>query len=317
MPEKPVVLLNDTMATLLAGKSALLARKHVVCEKPLTVSKKEAEELIELANKKNLVHATNLNVRFSPLVYKLKFTIQSEQFSNIFSINGSYLQDWLFYPTDYNWRLETEMSGESRAVADIGSHWMDMVEFVSGLKITAVMVDFATLNLVRKKSSRSIETFTGKLLATKEYDEIPVFTKDYATILFRFSNSARGSLTVSQVFAARKNCISLEVSGSKQLATWVSEKPNELWIWKRDSANSILMNDRSLLREQTKEIILFPGGHNEGFPKTFKQLYLKIYSKIVRSNDKTEFPTFESGLREIELCEKIVESNRKQICLKV
>jgi predicted dehydrogenase len=298
-------------------KQALLAGKHVVCEKPLTTSKAEAAELVELAREKELVNATNFNVRFYPLMHELKYAIQDNQLGKIFSVHGSYLQDWLFYPTDYNWRLEPELSGESRAVADIGSHWMDLCEFVTGLKITEVMADFATFHPTRKKPLKPVETYTGKLLTPEDYQEVAINTEDFATILFRFNNGARGSLTVSQVFAGKKNRITLEMAGSKKSASWVSENPNELWLGSRDTANQSLLKDPSLLNAAARSIVSFPGGHNEGFPDTFKQLFAKIYGKISGTNPEAEFPTFEAGLREIELCEKIVESSRSNAWVKV
>ena len=291
------------------AKDALMAGKHVICEKPLTTTRSEAEELLNLARDKGLVHATNFNVRFYPLMHELKYAIEAGDIGNIFSVNGSYLQDWLFFQTDYNWRLEPELSGQSRAVADIGSHWMDLCEFVTGLEITEVMADFATFHPIRKKPLKPVETYTGKLLSNDDYQEVPVNTEDYASLLFRFSNGARGSLTVSQVFAGKKNCIMLEIAGSEKSASWMSERPNEIWMGSRTRANSLLLKDPSLMMPQSRQIVSFPGGHNEGFPDTFKQLFSKIYARISGKSENVEYPTFEAGLREIHLCEKILESN--------
>jgi len=291
------------------AKDALMAGKHVICEKPLTTARSEAEELLNLAQQKGLVHATNFNVRFYPLMHELKYAIEAGDLGNIFSVNGSYLQDWLFFQTDYNWRLEPELSGQSRAVADIGSHWMDLCEFVTGLKITEVMADFATFHPIRKKPLKPVETYTGKLLSNDDYQEVPVNTEDYASLLFRFSNGARGSLTVSQVFAGKKNCITLEIAGSEKSASWMSERPNEIWMGSRTQANSLLLKDPSLMMPQSRQIVSFPGGHNEGFPDTFKQLFSKIYARISGKSENVEYPTFEAGLREIHLCEKILESS--------
>ena len=299
------------------SKEALLAGKHVICERPLTTSRAEAEELVELAEKKGLINATNFNIRFYPLMHELKFSVENGEYGNIFSVHGSYLQDWLFYPTDYNWRLEPELSGESRAVADIGSHWMDLTEFVTGLQITEVLADFATFHPVRKKPLKPVETYSGKLLTPEDYKDIPIHTEDYATILLRFSNGAHGALTVHQVFAGKKNRLTLEVAGSKKSASWVSERPNELWTGSRDEANQLMQKDPSLMKQESREIVSFPGGHNEGFPDTFKQLFSKIYGKIAGKKDKEEYPTFRAGLREIILCEKIIESNRKSAWIKV
>ncbi len=299
------------------AREALLAGKHVVCEKPLTTSEPEARELAGIAEEKGLVHAVNFNVRFYPLMHELADMIRGGKLGKIFSVHGSYLQDWLFFDTDYNWRLETELSGDSRAVADIGSHWMDLVEFVTGLKVTEVMADFATFHPVRKKPLKPVETYAGKLLTPKDYQDVPISTEDYASILFRFDNGGRGALTVSQVFAGKKNRITLEIAGSAKSASWISENPNELWFGNRSSANESLLKDPSLMSQQGREIVSFPGGHNEGFPDTHKQLFSKVYARIADKSRPEDYPTFRAGLREIQLCEKILESSRRKTWIKI
>lgn len=294
------------------AKNALLADKHVICEKPLTTDVTEAEELVDLAKKKGLVNAVNFNIRFYPLMHELSAAIRKGEMGELFSVHGSYLQDWLFHQTDYNWRLEKSLSGDSRAVADIGSHWMDLAEFVTGRRITAVMADFATFHKIRKKPLKPVETYAGMLLKPEDYMDIPIDTEDYASILFRFDNGARGSLTVSQVFAGRKNRVTMEIAGSKKSAVWNSESPNEIWYGRRDSANEIQLRDPSIMHPESREIVSFPGGHNEGFPDTMKQNFSKIYARIRDINTPENYPTFRAGLREIVLCEKIVQSQKEE-----
>ncbi len=187
---------NDLHAPM--AKKALLAGKHVVCEKPLAISTAEARDLVETARKTGLVNALHFNVRYYPLIRQLKTMVQKKEMGRIFSIHGSYLQDWLFYETDYNWRLESKTSGKSRAVADIGSHWMDLVEYVSGIRIAEVMADFATVHGLRKKPLRPVETYAGKILKPEDYADVEIDTEDYASMLFRFENGEKGALTVSQ-----------------------------------------------------------------------------------------------------------------------
>jgi predicted dehydrogenase len=300
------------------AKAALLAGKHVVCEKPLATTIEEGEELLALANEKGLIHAVHFNIRYYPLVRQMKVMREKGELGEIYSIIGSYLQDWLFYSTDYNWRLEPELSGKSKAVADIGSHLMDLLEYISGLKITEVMADFKTIHPVRQKPLKPVETFTGKMLQPEDYEDVPISTEDYATIMLRFDNGNKGVITVSQVAAGRKNRLSLEISGSKQTFVWNSESPNEMWIGKRDSANQVLLRDPSLLDKESAALASFPGGHNEGFPDTSKQMFKEVYENIRKGTmEGAKFPTFADGLRELILCESILESNEKQCWIKV
>lgn len=300
------------------AKAALEAGKHVICEKPLAVSVEEAQELVALAEKKNVVNAVNFNIRYYPLAKQLRLMIEKGDLGEIFAVQGSYLQDWLFHPTDYNWRLEPNKSGQSRAVADIGSHWMDLIESVTGLKITSLCADFATFHKIRKKPLKPVETYAGKVLKPEDYKDVPINTEDYATVMLRFENDARGVMTVNQVAAGRKNRLYFEIDGSKQAIAWESEMPNQLWIGKRDGNNEIMLRDPSLVYPECRNIIDYPGGHNEGFPDTFKQLLREVYDSIsARRPVPASYPTFRDGLRELVLCEKIMESNKKQAWVKV
>lgn len=298
------------------SKEALMAGKHVVCEKPLSMNSAQARDLIKIADEKGLVNAIHFNIRFYPLVHHIREMVANGDLGKIFAINGSYQQDWLFLDTDYNWRLEPEFSGDSRAVADIGSHWLDSVEFMTGIKVNEVFADFATFHPIRKKPLKPIETYSGKMLKPEDYQEVNIGTEDYATVLLHFDNGAHGSLTVNQVAAGRKNRIFFEIYGSKAAIQYNTESPNEVWIGYREKSNELLMRDPSLLYADAREIITFPGGHNEGFPDTSKQFFSKFYRYIAEEGFKKgappEFPTFEAGLRELELCEKVVESARNE-----
>lgn len=300
-------------------KEALHAGKHVVCEKPLAISVEQGKALLELADKKGLVHAVHFNIRYYPLMRQLKMMVDKGEFGEIFAIHGSYLQDWLFYPSDYNWRLDPELSGKSRAVADIGSHWIDLIEYVSGLRINEVFADFATFHKTRKKPLKPLATYAGKLLKPEDYREINIDTEDYATVLFRFKNGAKGVMTVNQVAAGRKNRLCFEMDGSKKSAAWNSETPNQMWIGRRDGNNEILMKDPALVYPECTNLIDYPGGHNEGFPDTLKQIFKEIYSYIrdCNRNSTPPFPTFKDGLRELVLGEKILESSDSEKWVKI
>ncbi len=296
------------------AKKALLAGIHVICEKPLATTIAEAEELVAIAKEKGLVNAVHFNIRYYPIVRQMKRMREKGELGDVYSVIGSYLQDWLFYDTDYNWRLEPEISGDSRAIADIGSHLIDLLEYVTGLRIVQVMADFNTVHKKRKKPLKPIETYSGKMLAPEDYQDVPINTEDYATVLLRFNNGNKGVVTVSQVSAGRKNQLKIEISGAKKNLHWNSESPNKLWVGNRDEANQILMRDPALVDPEAASIISFPGGHNEGFPDTSKQMFKEVYQAIAdgKQPNHPTFPTFEDGLRELILCERILESNRTE-----
>jgi predicted dehydrogenase len=296
------------------AKAVLLAGKHVICEKPLAVKINEAEELVALAAEKGLVNAVHFNLRYYPMVRQMKMMREKGELGDVYSVMGSYLQDWLFLQTDYNWRLEPDKSGDSRAIADIGSHLLDITEYVTGLKITEVMADFSTVHKTRLKPLKNIETYSGKMLSMDDYQEVPINTEDHATVLLRFDNGSKGSITVSQVNAGRKNRLNVEIAGSKSNFEFNSERPNELWIGKRETANGALMKDPSLLHPEASALVSFPGGHNEGFPDTSKQMFKEVYAAIRdgKQPENPSFPTFADGLRELIIGERIIESNKKQ-----
>jgi predicted dehydrogenase len=301
------------------SKAALLAGKHVVCEKPLATKIEEAEELVALAKEKGLVNAVHFNLRYYPIVRQMKTMREQGELGEVYSIMGSYLQDWLYLNTDYNWRLEPDKSGDSRAIADIGSHLLDLTEYVTGLRVTEVMADFSTVHKTRLKPLKPIETYSGKMLQASDYAEVPINTEDHASVLLRFDNGNKGSVTVSQVNAGRKNRLNIEIAGSKSAFEWCSERPNELWIGKRESANQQLMKDPSLLTKEASALVSFPGGHNEGFPDTSKQMFKEVYAAVLagKQPEKPSYPTFEDGLRELIICERIIESHRKQAWVKI
>jgi predicted dehydrogenase len=294
-------------------KAALLAGKHVVCEKPLAMTSAEAGELVRLAKQTGLVNAVNFNIRFYPINHQAHVMVQKGELGDIFTIHGSYLQDWLLYPTDWNWRLEPGLGGSLRAVGDIGSHWLDLTTFITGLKVSEVFADFKTFYPIRKKPKKALETFTGKLLTAEDYTDQPIHTEDYATILLHYENGSRGVLTVSQLASGRKNRLAYEINGSKSSLWFDSERPNELWIGHRERPNELLLKDPSLLAPEARAIASYPGGHNEGFPDTFKQLSAKVYAYI-RKGDftaKPDFPTFEDGHYELLLGEAIERSAKE------
>ena len=295
------------------AKAALLAGKHVVCEKPLALNSAESIELVQLAAERRLVNAVNFNIRFYPMSHQARHLVQHGEIGDVQIVQGSYLQDWLLLPTDWNWRLEPQYSGELRAVADIGSHWLDLTTFITGLTVEAVLADFKTFLPVRQKPTGHVETFTSQRPTTLDYEAQPITTEDYASVLLRYTNGARGVMTVSQVSAGRKNRLFYEINGAKSSIAWDGERPNELWIGHRERANEHLLKDPALLAPEARQFASYPGGHTEGFPDTFKQLYTAIY-RYLDAGDfaaKPDFPTFEDGDRALRVGEAILRSARE------
>jgi predicted dehydrogenase len=296
---------------------ALDAGKHVVCEKPLGTNSAETSELVQRARQKpTLVTAVNYNVRFYPLALHVRDLLQRGAIGRVLSVRGAYIQDWLLKETDWNWRLLVEEGGELRAVGDIGTHWMDLILFMTGLRIDSVFADLATLIPVRKRPKVAGSTFQGSDVNAEAgaTEPVEIQTEDWGTVLFRFNNGARGAMSVSQVTAGRKNQITFEIAGSEGSLAWDSEHPNDLWLGHRDKANELLIRDPALLAPGIRSFASYPGGHNEGFPDTFKQLYRAIYEYLAEGDFSRSkiFAGFEDGHEELLLCEAILQSHRAQ-----
>ncbi|MBI3821799.1 MAG: Gfo/Idh/MocA family oxidoreductase [Planctomycetes bacterium] len=293
-------------------KQALTAGKHVICEKPLAMNVKESAELVALARQRGLVAAVCYNVRFYPLCLEAREWIASGRLGEIHHVTGSYVQDWLLHDTDFNWRVLPEEGGELRAIADIGTHWLDLIQSITGLHVTAVCADLKTVWPTRRRPKGSVETFQSKATAPADLVDVAIATEDYGSVLLHFDREARGCFSVSQVCAGRKNCLRFEIAGSTASLAWNSERPDELWIGERDRPNELLIRDPALLHPAARAHANYPGGHNEGFPDTFKQLFRSIYDYIDRGDFQadTPFPTFADGHREIVLCDAILQSQR-------
>ncbi len=291
------------------ARDAIAAGKHVLCEKPLAMSAAEASELVQRAQDSGVVHATSYNLRFYPNVQQMRRMVATGDVGEVLAVQGSYVQDWLFYDTDYNWRLEPEVGGSSRAMADIGSHWCDLLEHVTGRRITAVCAELATFHPVRKKPKRAIETYAGKILSQEDYEDRPIETEDFGAILLRFDGRTRGSLTVNQVAAGRKNRLAIEIYGTRCGMSWDGERPNELWIGRRDGNNEILVKDPSLLEAGARSFADLPGGHAEGYADTFKQFFRRFYGACRDRTRVNEIPGFDAGLRQLRLVEAVLQSH--------
>lgn len=288
------------------NKKALEAGKHVLSEKPLAISSEETEELLEIAKKQQRIHGVCFNYRFYPLVQEMKTRVQNKD--RVYLIHGGYIQDWLLYPTDYSWRLEKAVNGESRAIADIGSHFCDTIQYILGKKITRVFADLHTIHSTRKKPTDEVQTFATA--ESQNYEEVAIDTEDVGHVLLHFEGGTSGAFTVSQVSAGRKNHFHFEISTENATFSWNQEKPNELWIGKRDEPNGILLRDPSLLSEKSRSFVHYPGGHEEGWPDALKNLFIDFYGHIQNpEKDTFEYATFEDGHRIMKIIEAVLKSH--------
>ncbi len=296
------------------SKRALAAGKHVMCEKPLAMTSEESAELVQLAAESGLAAGVCYNLRFYPLNLEARSRVQNGEIGDVLAIKGSYVQDWLLYDTDYNWRVLAEQGGELRAVSDIGTHWMDLVTSITGLEVEAVFADLKTVHPVRKRPLGEIATFSGKTKPEVELEDVDITTDDAGTVLLRLSGGQRAVLWVSQVTAGRKNCMQYEISGSKSALHWNAESPNFLWIGHRNKPNEIIAKDPSLMSDMAWPFANYPGGHHEGYPDTFKQCFRAFYTAIAEGIPAEDalYPTFAEGHREIELCDAILKSHREE-----
>jgi predicted dehydrogenase len=288
---------------------ALATGRHVVCEKPLATTSTETAALLAVSRARpKQAAAVNYNVRFYPICREMRARVARGELGRVLSVTGSYTQDWLLRPEDYNWRVEPDGGTNLRAVADIGTHWMDLAQFVAGRAIVAVAADLATFHPRRFRPTGSSGTFTGPALG-RATEEVPVATEDYGAVLLRLADGVRGLFHVSQMVAGRKNRLTLEVAGTEGAMAWDSERPETLWLGRRGGPNGLLERDPALLAPEAAAASHYPGGHAEGFPDTFKQLYLAVYGWV--GSDRSgppPFPTFADGDREARLCEAIARS---------
>ncbi len=292
------------------AKDALLAGKHVICEKPLTTTVAEAEELVSLASRQGVRNCVCHNLRYYPLVQQMRRMREAGDLGEILVVQGTYSQDWLLYDTDWNWRVETKAGGPSRCMADIGSHWFDMAEHVTGLRVTNLCADLQTFHATRKQPKHSVETFANKLLGPEDYVETAVDTEDFGAVIFRMGNRTRGSVTASQVSAGRKNRLSIEIYGTRSSVAWDQERPDELWAGHRDSGNEVFVKDPSLLKPGARSYADLPGGHSEGYDDTFKQIFRRFYSSIATPGAAAEYPQFVDGLRQLTILNAELQSHQ-------
>ena len=292
------------------ASEALRAGKHVICEKPLATTVGEGEELASLAAGREVRNCVCHNLRYYPMVQQMRRMREDGDLGEILIVQGTYFQDWLLYDTDWNWRVDAKAGGPSRCMADIGSHWFDMAEHVTGLRVTSLCADLHTFHSARKQPKHSVETFSNKLSGQEDYVETAVDTEDFGAVIFRMDEQARGSVAASQVSAGRKNRLSIEICGSRSSVAWNQERPDELWVGHRDSGNQVFVKDPALLKPAARSYADLPGGHSEGYDDTFKQVFRRFYASIAAPAVAPEYPQFVDGIRQLRIVNAALESDR-------
>ncbi len=292
--------------------AAINAGKAVLCEKPMTMSVAEARQLVAAAEDHKTVNAVQHNLRYYPVLQQVRQMIAKGDLGDILIAQGTYSQDWLLYDTDWNWRIDTKENGQLRVMGDIGSHWMDLAQYLTGLPITALCADLATFHKMRKQPKGSVETFSGKTAAPQDYTEFPVESDDFGSVLIHLGERARGAFTVSQMSAGRKNRFFVEIFGTKAGIAWNQEAPDELWIGHRNEPNQILIKDASLFYREAAKFADLPGGHSEGYDDSHKQVFKNFYARVADPSVPVDYPTFADGLHGMILLEKISESSARK-----
>ncbi|MFC5652035.1 Gfo/Idh/MocA family protein [Paenibacillus solisilvae] len=294
----------------------LEAQKHLLSEKPLAMNSEESAKLAVLAEETPVISGVCYNYRHYPLVAEARRRIHSGQVGKLNLITGGYLQDWLMEETDYNWRLHPERSGPSRAVADIGSHWCDLLQHVTGQQIVEVLADLKIVHPIRLKRVSSSEDESWQ----PEFEKIPITTEDFGHVLVHFDGGAKGVFTVSQVSAGRKNKIFFEIAGSNESVQWDQENPNKLWIGRRGGANRVIGTDPEELPQEVAAMVHYPGGHEEGWPDGVKNLFLDFYEAVAAHKEGLDynggshqtFASVQEGHYMMRINEAIVESFHKK-----
>jgi predicted dehydrogenase len=293
------------------ARAALAAGRHVVCEKPLAMTADESRELVELAAASGLVNAANFNIRFYPVNQHASEVVRSGEIGDVRLVTGRYFQDWLLLESDWNWRLEPDRGGTLRAVGDIGSHWLDLAAFITGQRVVAVMAELATFIGSRREPTGPVETFSNEIATETVTRQIA--TEDAAVILLRFGNGARGSVSISQISAGRKNSLQYEIDGSASSVAWDSEQPDQIWFGHRERPNEILLKNPAMMGAAGRAAAALPGGHVEGFGDTFGATFRAIYADVAagRPADVPAYATFADGHDEMLVNDAIARSARE------
>lgn len=292
------------------NKDIIESGKHVYCEKPLTLTADEAKELVMLAKERKISAATNFNYRHNAMVREMQELISQKKIGEILLVNGQYLQDWLLYDTDYDWRMDPKLGGNSRAVSDIGSHCFDTIQFILQKKITSVFANLITVYPIRKRTEKGNGTFSssGKVL-----EEVKISSEDAAFIMVKMEDGTQGIINISQVSAGKKNNFMINVNGNKASLEWNQERADKLVIGKRDSGNEEIYVGPQYLSGHAVQYATLPAGHSVGWADALKNAINSSYCSIRNNSymDKTQgYATFEDAHYIMKIVEACIKSSK-------
>jgi len=291
--------------------AALAAGKHVISDKPLALNPVEGRTLRDAAIKAKVAHVVTFNYRGNPLVQQARGMVAKGECGDVSFVHGHYLQDWMTDPNVYSWRSDPAKGGSSSALGDIGSHWCDLAEHVSGLKIDSVLADLTTVVPVRYSAGGSAEAFSTKVGG--ERTAVTVQSEDLASVLLRFDNGTKGSFSVGQILPGHKNDVVIEVNGRTSSLKWKQEQQNELWIGHHNKPNELMAKDPSLVSPEARRYVHLPGGHQESWADAFCNLMRDAYQWVrdgaAPEAKPTMLPTFNDGYRSTCLVEAMLRSH--------
>ena len=269
---------------------------HVVCDKPMTFNLDEAQALVGLVEQKKLVFALTHNYTGYPAVRQARHLVRAGAIGTIRKVLVEYLQDWLMEPVERTgnkqalWRTDPTKSGMAGSIGDIGTHGENLLEFITGLKITAVCADLSAF-------------IEGRQL------------DDDANMLLRLENGAKGVFTCSQIAAGEENALSIRIYGSKAGLEWHQMEPNTLLFKQPGKALQVLRTGMPYMGDEAKVATRLPAGHPEGYLEAFANVYRLAVADMRRvalgESAVGGYPTVYDGLRGMQFITKVVESSQK------
>ncbi len=294
------------------NRKAILAGKDILSEKPLALDARESGELLRLAAERGTLTGIDFCYRYYPVVQEAAARVRRGDLGDVRAFVGHFLQDWLFYDTDYSWRLDPAVAGRANVVADLGSHWCDLVRFITGLRIVEVFSELHTCIPVRKKPKAGPRSFAAR--QEGETEDVPIELDDYAALFLRLENGARGNFTTCQVCAGRKVDIELQVFGSRESYAWSHVHPNALWIGRRDRGNETFYESSQLQDAATVRFASLPTGHPMGYHDAVTNLFREFYEAAAAKREgrpfQAAFPGFAEGHEAMRIIDAAVESSR-------